>query len=125
MLSKLTLSTLPHTWILDFDGTLVKHNGYKIDGYDTLLNGVQELFSQIPTSDMIILLTSRGEQYRQDIEKFMQQKKLRYNHIICNAPMGERILVNDDKPSGLRMAYAINKTRDSNFITSIQIDKEI
>lgn len=25
----LTLSPLSHTWILDFDGTLVIHNGYK------------------------------------------------------------------------------------------------
>ena len=27
-------------------------------------------------------------------------------------PMGERILVNDKKPSGLNMAFAINKKRD-------------
>ena len=27
-------------------------------------------------------------------------------------PMGERILINDDKPSGLRCAYAIAPKRD-------------
>lgn len=37
----LTLSTLPKTWIFDLDGTLVKHNGYKIDGHDTLLERVK------------------------------------------------------------------------------------
>ena len=31
----MTLSTLSKTWIFDLDGTIVKHNGYKIDGYDT------------------------------------------------------------------------------------------
>ena len=25
----LRLSSLPHTWVLDLDGTLVRHNGYK------------------------------------------------------------------------------------------------
>lgn len=37
-------SPLAKTWILDIDGTIVKHNGYKIDGYDTLLEGVKEFF---------------------------------------------------------------------------------
>jgi hypothetical protein len=27
-----TLSPLPHTWIFDMDGTIVKHNGYKDGG---------------------------------------------------------------------------------------------
>ena len=31
---EIVLSSLGHTWILDLDGTLVKHNGYKIDGAD-------------------------------------------------------------------------------------------
>ena len=53
---KLTLSSLPHTWILDVDGTIVKHNGYKIDGYDTLLAGVKEFFASLPSQDRVILL---------------------------------------------------------------------
>ena len=36
------LSTLSKTWIFDIDGTLVKHNGYKLDGRDTLLEGAKE-----------------------------------------------------------------------------------
>ena len=31
----LELSSLAKTWILDVDGTIVKHNGHKIDGFDT------------------------------------------------------------------------------------------
>ena len=48
------LSRLGHTWIFDLDGTIVKHNGYKIDGYDTLLDGAKEFLEQIPEKDMII-----------------------------------------------------------------------
>ena len=40
------LSPLGHTWILDLDGTIVKHNGYKIDGYDTFLDGAKEFLEK-------------------------------------------------------------------------------
>ena len=43
----INLSTLGHTWILDLDGTIVKHNGYKIDGQDTLLDGALEFLKNI------------------------------------------------------------------------------
>ena len=51
-------SNLAKTWILDVDGTLVKHNGYKIDGYDTLLPGVVEFFGSLPSEDKVVLLTA-------------------------------------------------------------------
>ena len=43
----LELSTLPKTWIFDIDGTIVKHNGYKFDGFDTLLDGVKDFFKEL------------------------------------------------------------------------------
>ena len=64
MCEVLTLSTLPKTWIFDLDGTLVKHNGYKIDGYDSLLEGAKEYLDQIPDDDYILILTSRTDEYR-------------------------------------------------------------
>lgn len=45
MSETIVLSPLPKTWILDLDGTLVKHNGYKLDGHDTLLPGAREFRS--------------------------------------------------------------------------------
>ena len=42
MENKLILSTLPKTWVFDLDGTILKHNGYKLDGEDTLLKGVKD-----------------------------------------------------------------------------------
>lgn len=112
MEKSLVLSTLPKTWILDLDGTLLKHNGYKTDGEDTLLPGVKEYLSGIPKNDKIIVLTSRTEEYRAETMGFLDRNLIRYDEILFNMPMGERILVNDRKPSGLDMAVAVNLDRD-------------
>ncbi len=106
------LSTLPKTWILDLDGTLVKHNGYKIDGHDTLLKGAKEYVSEIPSEDRIVIMTSRTEEYRESTLAFLEENSIRYDEILFNMPMGERIVINDRKPSGLEMAVAINPERD-------------
>ena len=111
--NKLVLSTLGHTWIFDIDGTVCKHNGYKTDGEDTILPGVKEFFNQIPDNDMIVFVTSRTDEYRQVTIDFLETNGLRYNHIIFNAPYGERILINDDKPSGLNCSIAVRLNRDS------------
>lgn len=113
MENKLVLSTLGHTWILDLDGTIVKHNGYKIDGEDSFLPGAEEFLKSIPEKDMIVFLTSRTDEYRGATEGFLKKNGVHYERIISNAPYGERILINDDKPSGLQMSIAINKDRDS------------
>ena len=115
----LILSTLGHTWILDLDGTIVKHNGYKIDGVDTFLPGSKEFLSSLPDKDMVIFLTSRKEEYREITENFLKENNIRYDHIIYGAPYGERILINDDKPSGLKMSVAITGERDAGIIPSI------
>src|SRR5574344_1392772 len=96
--NELVLSSLGHTWILDLDGTIVKHNGYKINGEDSFLNGAKEFLENIPNDDMIIFLTSRTEGQKELTEKFLADNNVKYSHIIYNAPYGERILMNDDKP---------------------------
>lgn len=121
----LKLSSLPHTWILDVDGTIVKHNGYKIDGYDTLLAGVKEFFASLPSQDRVILLTARKAEYLPALKEFLTKNQIRYDHIITDVPMGERILVNDNKPSGLQMAFAVNKHRDSQLNLAFEVDNEI
>ncbi len=119
------VSSLSHTWILDVDGTLVKHNGYKIDGYDTLLEGVKEFFETLPKEDKVILLTARKGQYLEDLKNFLTQNNLRYDYLLVDMPMGERILVNDKKPSGLNTAYAINKNRDEKLNIAYKINEEL
>ena len=117
---KIVLSTLGHTWILDLDGTIVKHNGYKIDGEDSFLPGAKVFLDSIPEKDMIVFLTSRTEEYRDITEEFLEKQNVRYDHIVFNAPYGERILINDDKPSGLKMGIAVNKKRDSEIGLAIE-----
>lgn len=105
-------SPLPKTWILDVDGTLVKHNGYKTDGYDTLLEGVKEFFETLSSQDTVILLTTRKEEYLPALKNFLAENNIRYDVLLTDMPMGERILINDRKPSGLDMAFAVNKNRN-------------
>ncbi len=121
----LELSPLAKTWILDVDGTLVKHNGYKIDGYDTLLDGVKEFFETLSPDDRVVLLTARKDEYLQDLKDFLTQNNIRYDYLLTDMPMGERILVNDRKPSGLDMAFAVNKNRDENFDVTYIINEEL
>ncbi len=112
MEQKLILSTLPKTWIFDLDGTLLKHNGYKLDGVDTLLDGAKAYLDGIPAGDKIAIFTSRTEEYRQQTLDFLKKQGIRYDEILFEMPMGERIVVNDRKPSGLDMAVALNMDRD-------------
>lgn len=118
-------SPLNKTWILDVDGTLVKHNGYKIDGYDTLLDGVVEFFEQLSPNDKVILLTARKDEFLPALKEFLKENNIRYDYLLTDMPMGERILVNDRKPSGLDMAFAVNKYRDKTLNIEYKINEEL
>lgn len=111
-MDSINMSTLSKTWILDLDGTIVKHNGYKDDGNDSLLPGAKEYIENLPAEDKVVILTSRTEEYRQSTLKFLSENNIRYDEILFNMPYGERIVINDRKPSGLDMAYAFNLDRD-------------
>lgn len=107
----LRLSTLNKTWIFDFDGTLVEHNGYKT-GKDTFLPGAKEFLQSIPKDDYILIMTAREKEARERTESFLKANDIRYNELLFEMPMGERILFNDNKPSGLKCAYAISPNRN-------------
>ena len=115
----LILSTLPKTWVFDLDGTLLKHNGYKIDGIDTVLPGALEYLESIPKEDRIVILTSRTDEYKQLTLDFLKSNGIRYDEIMFNMPMGERIIVNDRKPSGIDMSIAINIDRNEAVFPAI------
>ncbi len=125
MEKKLKVSPLPKTWILDLDGTIMKHNGYKIDGTDTFLAGAKEFLQGIPAEDMILFLTSRTEREKELTETFLKKYGVRYDAIIYDAPYGERILVNDKKPSGLPTALAINTQRDVFMQEIFEVDENL
>ena len=111
MKQELVLSTLGKTWIFDLDGTLVEHNGYK-NGDDHWLPGALELLKVIPETDYILILTAREKEAREKTEIFLKKYGIRYNDIKFEMPMGERILLNDSKPSGLRMSHSVECNRN-------------
>ena len=118
---KLILSILPKTWIFDLDGTLVKHNGYKLDGKDTMLPGAKEYLNGLPETDYVLILTSREERYREMTLRFLEENGVRYDSILFGMPTGERIIINDRKPSGIDMAVAVNVGRDTfNYPTVVR-----
>ncbi len=121
----LELSTLDKTWIIDVDGTIVKHNGYKIDGFDTLLEGVREFFESLPEGDKVILLTARKQEFLPALKLFLKENHIRYDYLLTDMPTGERILINDAKPSGLNTAFAINKIRDAALMVQYRINQSL
>lgn len=108
------LSNLTHTWFIDIDGTIFEHNGYK-NKKDALLPGVKELWQTIPKDDVIILVTGRPFEYKDFTMNNLAEHNLRYDHIIFGAGIGERIVVNDIKPGGLKTAIAWNVERNGGF----------
>lgn len=124
-MKKLKLSTLPKTWIFDFDGTLVEHNAYKT-GRDSLLPGVKEFLDSIPANDCVIIITGREAAAEKQTLEFIAKNNLRCDKILFDMPLGERILFNDNKPSGLPMSYAVNLQRNEGLSdVEIIIDKEL
>ena len=120
----LVLSSLPKTWILDLDGTIVRHNGYK-DGGDEVLPEALRFLEGLDPDDMVVIITSRPGQCRDKTEAFLRQNGIRYDAIVWGAPFGERILVNDMKPSGLQTAYAVNCVRDGFAGVDYTIDGDL
>lgn len=110
-MDEIVISKLSHTWLIDVDGTVLKHNGYQY-GTDQLLEGVVDFWQKIPEQDTIILMSARTEEQKEMTLEFFKAKGLRWHQAIFGLPTGERILFNDAKPSGLKMAVAINVTRD-------------
>lgn len=113
---ELRLSPLRHTWILDFDGTLVKHNGYKdgISNQDEWLPGALDFLRNIPEEDYVLILTAREDEpdVRDRTIKFILDAGIRFDDIKFAIPMGERILFNDNKPSGLCCAHVVAPNRN-------------
>jgi hypothetical protein len=108
----LSLSALAHTWLIDLDGTVFKHNSH-LDGADQLLPGVREFWAALPAGDIVVLMSAREERYRAQTLASMAAAGLRYDHALFDLPHGERILLNDTKPRGLQTAVAVNLARDA------------
>lgn len=92
---------------------------------DQLLPGVKELFERIPETDVIVLMTARKLEFQESLKEFLKEHKIRFDYLLSNMPQGERILINDRKPSGLIMAFAVNKDRDQPLELQFEIDNSL
>jgi len=117
------LSLLPKTWLIDLDGTIILHNSH-IVADNILLDKVADLWKIIPKKDKIILLSAREKKYSIKTINFLKKNKLRYDHIIFDLNVGERIIVNDKKPDGLKTALAINLKRNEGVGKVIKLLKK-
>lgn len=121
----LVLSALPKVWILDLDGVVLRHNAY-LDGDDELLAGITAFWAQIGSNDVVVVMTSRHVDERARTLGFLAGHGLRVDHSLFGLPTGERVLINDDKPSGLRTAHAVDLTRNEGLLDlKIDIDQRL
>lgn len=123
-MKKIALSPLKHTWFLDLDGTLLKQNGFK-NGDDVFLEGAIDFLKSIPEQDFIVFMTAREPEFQEVTEGFLRSNGIRYDFIIFGLPNGERIMVNDIKPSGLQTALAVNVKRDNPVHIDFFIDHSL
>lgn len=112
MADELVLSPLAHTWLIDFDGVLVPHNGH-LAGEDRLLPGVEAFWARIPAGDTVVLMSARGIEHSEKALALMAAHGLKVDRLLFGLPTGERVLINDRKPSGLTTAVAVNLARDT------------
>jgi hydroxymethylpyrimidine pyrophosphatase-like HAD family hydrolase len=103
------------TWFIDLDGTILEFEGLQKKGKDTLLPGVLELWNTIDKDDMIIIVTGRSSSYRDETEKFLKQNNIRYDYILFDLNMGERIVINDNKHDGSHTAFGWCVERNKGF----------
>ena len=73
-----------------------------------------------------MILTARESAAREATVRFLADAGVRYNSILFDMPTGERILLNDTKPTGLTCAHAINVVRDEGLeALSFEIDPNL
>jgi len=79
--------------------------------------------NNISDLDMIVLLTSRTNEYKNMIIDI--KNDIKYEEIIFNAQFDEKIVFNDQKLSGLTMAHTINPKKDMFLDNKIIIDGKL
>lgn len=107
----------PKTIFCDIDGTLVKHElpwkNAKPKKKLELLSGTIEKFSEWDAKGYcIILVTGRKESLRKNTERQLSEAGIIYDKLIMGIGGGPRVLINDDKPNGVKTAFAINIKRN-------------
>lgn len=104
------------TLFLDIDGTLFRHQGTFSDIAQkpaNLLPNVREKMNEWCSKEYkIILTTARRESLREKTEQDLSKLGIPYDNLIMGISKGQRIIINDKRPSGEETAFAINVERD-------------
>jgi mannose-6-phosphate isomerase-like protein (cupin superfamily) len=111
------MSSAPKTVFCDIDGTLLEHTGSiqeNVGDYPTVLPGaIDAIRAWDRLNYRIILTTGRKESTRQLTELQLAECGIHYDQLIMGLPNGDRVLINDKKPNGVRnTAYALNLVRN-------------
>ena len=106
------------TVFCDIDGTLLKHHGdivRNVAGAPELLPAALESIKAWERLNYkIVLTTGRKECTRARTEEQLRAAGIVYDHLLMGLPNGERVLINDKKPTGTDcMARAFNIVRNS------------
>ena len=121
-MAELVLSPLKKTWFIDLDGTVLIHNSDVAKNEDQVILTSLEFLKTIE-DDHIVFTTSRSQKHKKKTESFLRLNNIKFDFIIYDLPYGERILVNDNKSSGLTTAYAIALERNAGINLSLFIDQ--
>lgn len=118
----------PKTIICDIDGTLLYHHGGAFTQFidaPKILPGVIEKFEEwSEKSYNIILITGRRESEREMTVGQLSKFGIFYDHLIMGVGGGQRILINDLKPSlDMNTAIAICLERNSG-LADIDLNEE-
>lgn len=100
------------TIFLDIDGTIFRHHGDQspLLVKPILLPGVLDKLHEWLSQDYcVVLTTARHESIRKFTEDQLQNSGIEYDQLIMGIGSGERIIINDGKPSdeGSCRAYAV------------------
>jgi len=109
----------PKTVFCDIDGTLLPHTGniiQNLNSSEALVDVIKSIAQWDKLNYKIILTTGRQESTREQTKEQLRKAGIMYSDLIMGLPNGERVLINDKKPNGLRnTAYAINLVRNEGF----------
>lgn len=106
------------TYFFDIDGTLIEHVGSMSNQLCVVsspkIKQIQRYFEHLYELDAkIIICTGRKESEKESIRGLLKTLNLQYDEIITGCPRGPRIIVNDNKFSGLPTVGAIGFPRNS------------
>jgi len=110
----------PKTIFIDIDGTILEHPGIRTDATKTyaqteILPGVIDKFNEWDKKGYkIILVTGRRESDRYITEKQLEYYGIFYDQLIMGITGGERVLINDTKPTKKLIPTAVAITVERN-----------